>query len=311
MDRERALPVCGPEAVGAGVAAADDDDVLSLRGDSSFRGNGVPFALAILLRQVVHCEVDAVEIASRNGQVARPAGAAGEHDRVEVAAQRGDRHVDADVDAGPEDHPFHLHQRQAPIEVMLLQLELRDAVPHQAADAIGSLEHGYLVAGPIQLVRRREAGGARANHGDAAARPHGRRPWRYPALLERAIDDRALDGLDIHRIVVDSQHARALARRGTQAAGELREIVRRVQAIAGGAPLIARHQVVPVGDQVPERAALMAEGDAAVHAPGALLAQLRDRFPEVDLVPVVNAFRDRTRLRLCAPELDEAGRLTH
>ena len=39
-------------------------------------------------------------------------------------------------------------------------------------------------------------------------------------------------------------------------------------------PAIAVHQVVPVGNEVPERAALVAERDAAVHAARALRAQL-------------------------------------
>ena len=51
-------------------------------------------------------------------------------------------HVDADVAAGPEGDAFLVaHQRQAALEPALLELELRNAVAEQAADAIGALEH--------------------------------------------------------------------------------------------------------------------------------------------------------------------------
>ena len=99
---------------------------------------------------------------------------------------------------------------------------------------------------------------------------------------------------------------------GQRRAGELGEVVGRVQAVDGRAPLVAVDEVVPVGDQVAERAALVAERDAAVHAARALLAQL-----------VARATGDRPRsqswtrsvdraVRLLVPlELHEAGGLTH
>ena len=71
-----------------------------------------------------------------------------------------------------------------------------------------------------------------------------------------------------------AEHAGRLARGRAERAGELREVVRGVQALDGLAPVVAPHQVVPLGDQVPERAALVAERDAAVHAAPGLLAQL-------------------------------------
>ena len=53
---------------------------------------------------------------------------------------------------------------------------------------------------------------------------------------------------------------------GQSCPGELREVVRGVQPVDRLAPLVAVDQVVPVRDEVPERAALVAERDAAVHA---------------------------------------------
>ena len=75
--------------------------------------------------------------------------------------------------------------------------------------------------------------------------------------------------------LVDAEHARRLARRRAQPAGELGEVVGRVQALDRVAPVVAVDEVVPVGDEVAERAAVVAERDAAVHAPPGLLAQRR------------------------------------
>ena len=94
--RRRALAMHGAEAIGAGIAAADDDDVLAGGVDPR---HIVAFAVAVLLRQVIHREVHALQLAAGHVQIARLAGAAGEQDRVELAAQIGGRDVFADVDA--------------------------------------------------------------------------------------------------------------------------------------------------------------------------------------------------------------------
>ena len=207
--------------------------------------------------------------------------------------------------------PSGRHQREPAVEEPLLDLELGDAVAQQAADAIGTFEDRDLVAGSIQLVGRGEAGRARADDRDSLAGAHGRRPRLNPAFVERVLDDRQLDRLDRDRVVVDAEHARAFARRRAQPARELREVVRRVQPIDRRLPAVAVDEIVPVGDDVAERAALMAERDAAVHAARALVAQLRVRLGQVDFLPVVDALVDRARLRLRALDLDETGGLTH
>ena len=213
-------------------------------------------------------------VSSRPGhrQIARPRRAAGEHDRVELGAQLVDRDVDADVRVGLEDDAFLHQQLQAPIEDALLELELRNAVAQQSADAIGALEHRDGVAGAIQLRGGREAGRARSRRRRRAGRcAISGGCGDDPAFVERAIDDRHLDRLDRDRIVVDAEHARAFARRRAQAAGELREVVRRVQPIDRRLPAIAIDEIVPVGDQVAERAAAVAERNAAVHAARGLI----------------------------------------
>src|SRR5205814_4588927 len=67
IDRPRALPVHGAEAVGAGIAAADDNHVAILRGDELIVRDFVALAAAVLQREELHREVNALQLAPRNG----------------------------------------------------------------------------------------------------------------------------------------------------------------------------------------------------------------------------------------------------
>jgi hypothetical protein len=311
VDRLRALAVGGAEAVGAGVAAADDHDVLVLGRDELALLDGVTFAALVLQRQVVHREVDALELAARDRQVAADRHAAGEHDGVERPGQLLGVGRHADVGAGLEDDPFPLHQAQAAIQDRLLHLELGDAVAHQPADAVGALEHRDAVAGLVQLIGCGEARRTGADHRDRLARPRRRRRRLDPAFFPGALDDRPLDRLDRHRVGVDAEHARPFARRRAQPARELGEVVGRKQPHHRRLPAIAVDEVVPVRDQVAERAALVAERDPAVHAARTLIGEHRRCVQLVDLAPVLEALRDRPDRLLAALQLDEPCRLPH
>src|SRR5262249_31202254 len=159
-----------------------------------------------------------------------------------------------------------LHLTQARVDVVLLHLEVRDAVAQQAADAVIALEDGDGVTRAGQLLRRGEAGRARADDGDGLARQPAGRLRLDPAAAERLVGDGDLDLLDRDRRLVDAEDARALAWSRAQSAGELGEVVRRVQALARRTALTAPGQVVPLRDEVAQRASLVAERDAAVHA---------------------------------------------
>ena len=133
-----------------------------------------------------------------------------------------------------------------------------------------------------------------------------------PALVEGVVDDLDLDLLDGHRILVDAEHARALARRRAQPPGELREVVGGVQPLDRVAPTVVAHQVVPLGDEVAQWTPVVAERDTAVHAPRRLLAQRVVGEVLVDLFPVAQPQRDRPPLRglaLCV--LEEALGIRH
>ena len=87
----RALAVHGAEAVGAGVAAADDHDVLAMHVDG--RHIDVAFLHPIGQRQVLHRLMDAAQLAPWYRQIAACGRAARQHDRV----VRRQQHFDVDA----------------------------------------------------------------------------------------------------------------------------------------------------------------------------------------------------------------------
>src|SRR5580700_7861121 len=131
------------------------------------------------------------------------------------------------------------------------------------------------------------------------------------SLIERAVDDRLLDLFDRDRIIVDGQHACRFARRGTETARELREVVGGMEPFDGGLPVVAIHEVVPLRDEIAERTTAVAERDAAVHAPRSLLAQDLYRQREIHLAVVGDAFRHRAFVRGMTGVLEETGACPH
>ena len=193
----------------------------------------------------------------------------------------------------------------------LLHLELRDSVAHQAADAVGPLEDGHRVTGASELLSRGETRRPRSDDGHRLARLTRRRLRDHPAFGPRPLDDLDLDLLDGHGVGVDAEHTCRLARSRTEASGELREVVGRVQAIERVPPVLSPDQVVPLGDEVSEGAPVVAERDAAVHASTGLLLEVLTREVLVDLTPVLDAYVDRTPHRRLARCRQKALGVSH
>ena len=254
----------------------------------------------------------AVELAPGRGQVARDAGARRDHDRVEARAQLLGVHVAADVDAAAQLHALRGELLDAPLHHPLLDLEVGHAEAHEAADRLVALEQRHGVARAAQLLCRRHPRRAGAHHRHPLAGFAPRRARRHPALRPRAVDDRVLDLFDRHRVALaDLEHARRLARRRAQPAGELGEVVGGVQLRDRVAEAVAVDEVVPVGDEVPERAAVVAEGDPAVHAAGALVAQLCHGPLHLELAIVASALGGVPVRDSLAVDLEEAAELAH
>ncbi|MPM13781.1 hypothetical protein SDC9_60140 [bioreactor metagenome] len=267
------------------------------------------------LRQVVHREVDTIELAPGGRQIPRPGRAHRHHDGVVARLQLGPGDVGADGDTGAEQRALVLHLPDPAVEDRLLHLELRDAVPQQATGDVGPLEHRHGVTDPGQLLGDREARGPRADHRDGVAGVPVGCLRLDVAILPGALGDGDLDALDRDRVAVDADHAGRLARCRAQPPGELREVVGRVQPVGRGLPVVAPDQVVPLRDDVAERAAVVAERDAAVHAAGRLGRDDRQErgggAARVDLVPVLHPFLDVPTRRVFAGELHETTGISH
>src|SRR5438067_12312689 len=137
------------------------------------------------------------------------------------------------------------HLLEPPFDDVLLDLELGHAEAEQPAAGLVALEDRVRVTAAVQLLRTRETRRPGADDGDRAAAARVGRLGDDPALLPRARDDRELDLLDRDRVaLLDLQHARGLARRGTEATGELGEVVRAVELVDRLAPAVAVDEVV-------------------------------------------------------------------
>ena len=208
-------------------------------------------------------------------------------------------------------HALGGHLLEAAVEDVLFHLEIGNAVAQQAADAVGLLEKRHPVARAIQLLRGGQARGPRANHGDALAGARFRRLRLDPAFLPGVIDDRLLDHLDRDRRLVDAQHAGRLAGRRADAPGELRKIIRGVQDANRILPLVVIDEVVPVGNDVVDRAAGVAERNAAIHAARRLRAHAFFRERLIDLEIIVDALRHGPARGSLAIVFLEPGDFTH
>ena len=279
---------------------------LTLRADL---GRDRPRALV----EVLHRVVDAAELAPLDREIARDPRAGGNDDRVVRRAELGSRDVDADLDAVPEPHALGFELREAPLDQALLDLELGHTEADEPTGGLVALEDRDGMSGARELLRAGEPGRAGADHRDRSSAAVRGWAWNDPALLPGAIDDRDLDLLDRNGVTLtDLEHAGGLARCRAEAARELGEVVRAVQLDDRLVEAVAVDEVVPVGNQVPERAAGVAERHAALHAtwPPALRSSTQRQRPD-ELTHVVDALGRIALERLRAVELEEGTELAH
>src|SRR5262249_38536015 len=156
----------------------------------------------------------------------------------------------------------------------------------QTADAVVLFEDGDFVAGARELLCRGESGRSAADDRYALAGFGFGGLGADETLVESAIDDGSLDLLDGDRRRVDAEHTAGFAGRGADSASELGEVVGGVKLADGLAPLVVVHEVVPIGNDVGERAAGVAERHAAIHAACGLGAERVLREELVDFEPV-------------------------
>ena len=230
--------------------------------------------------------------------------AAGEADGVVVVEEVAGVEVFADPCARLEGDALGGHLVDAALHDVLFELEVGDSEPEQSSDVLVALVHGDAVAPAVELLRGGHAGGSRSDDGDGLAGADRGRLRGDPAVLPAVVgyglfdvlDGDGVVGLGVAVVVVTgaSDDAGGLAGGGTDAPGELWEVVGRVEGDEGLVPLVAVDEVVPVGNDVSEGATGegVAHGDGAVHAPAGLLARLGVVPVEEELLPVLDALGD-------------------
>src|SRR6185503_523152 len=298
--RPGAVTIGRSDAIRARVAAADDHDVL-VPGPEI--GHALVASDALVLQgQELHRIVHARKLAPRDGQVARHLGASGEHHGIEIREHfgRGNKihcvignalawKFRANTHASAKLNAFGAQLGEPAVDDFLVELEIRDAVAQQSADAVVLFEYRDPVASARQLLRAGEAGGAGADNRNLLARLVNGGLRFHPARFPGLVDDRVLDRLDADRVLVDAQNAGLFAGCGADAAGELREIVGRMQRLDRVLPVAAIDQVVPVRNDIVDRAALHAKRDAAIHAARALHLGILVGKAQVELAIVLLA----------------------
>ena len=181
---------------------------------------------------------------------------------------------------------FGFHLVGTAINDVLFHLEVGNAVAQQASDLLVLLKQGHIVAGAGQLLGAGHASRTGTDDGHLLAGLVRGRLRFHPALLDRPVGDGAFDRLDRYRLVDEVQRAGGLARGRADAAGYLGEVVGAVQVDRSFFPVGVVDQIIPVGDLVIHRAAIVAVGNAAIHAArglvlDAFLRHRNDEFAEV------------------------------
>src|SRR5262249_46623777 len=199
---QRALAKGRANAVRSGIAAADHDDLFAGRQDRVARERGFTADAPILLRQIVHRKMNTFELVTRHRQVARFFGAAREYHRIMLRDQFVRVDSDADICAIVEHHAFSFHLGYATIDVVLLHLEIGNAVTQKPAGFGPALIDVNVVPGARKLLRAGKPGRPGTHDRDLLSGPL-RRRFRPQAVRDGAIGDRAFDRFDGDRILVD------------------------------------------------------------------------------------------------------------
>src|SRR5262249_52444342 len=140
-----------------------------LAGNAVLLGGVLARDAPVLLGQEGHGEVHAGEAASGHVEIAGAAGTGAENDGVERATELVAAGRYADVGAGDEGDALGAQLIEAAVENALGELEVGDAIAKQAAGLRVALEDRDVVAPARELLGGGEAGGARADDGDAAS----------------------------------------------------------------------------------------------------------------------------------------------
>ena len=215
------------ETIGAGIAAANDHHALTHRDDFFGVSETVARAAFVLLRQIIHGEMDALQFVSRDfqrrGAFSAPTASNTASKSFINCSPVG---FTPTVNIGPEFDTFAMELLQPAVHHSLFQLEIRNPIAQQSANAVVLFKHHDLMPDAIQLLRRCQtrrsgsnnryflAGARRGGSGSTQPCP---KAWSTIFCSTTLI---------VTGLIVDPQNASRLARRRANAASKLRKIVR-------------------------------------------------------------------------------------
>ena len=132
-----------------------------------------------------------------------------------------------------------------------------------------------------------------------------------PTLVPCAINDFDFNLLNSHWVGVNANDTCRFARGGAQSTSEFREVVRGMQTFNRIFPVIAIDKIVPVGNQVAKRAAVITEWNTTIHTATCLTIEFVSIKRFVHLFPVTQAHRHGPMARALALPFQKSGCLTH
>ena len=106
----------------------------------------------VRLRQVVHCEVDAIQVSARNLEVSRKHCTGCDQNSVISLLKFVPGDIDTNIHGSAETSSLSLHLCDAAVDVVLFHLEIRDAIAKQSANAVVSFVNRNGVACSSQLL---------------------------------------------------------------------------------------------------------------------------------------------------------------
>ena len=251
-----ALPQGGTLTVVAGVAAADDEDIPACRVDGPAVGKLAVQQTPGHAGEVVYREVNSLRVAARDVQIAGFLGTAAEHDGVIAVQDLSGIHSPTHIHIGAELDAFGLHDLDAALDDGFVQLHVGDAVHQQTAHTVSTLEDGDGMTPDVEVFGHRQARRAAADDGHALAGAGRRRGGMEPALGVARLHDGVFVLPDSDAAAGDvAAGAGGLTQGRADPARELRETVGGAQAAEGQLPFALIDQIVPLGDEVVQRAA--------------------------------------------------------
>ena len=250
-----ALPYSGCYTVGAGIAAADDDNVFPFGGDRFFI---LELAVQKAFRnavQIVLGKVDALQLAAWDRQIARYGTACAEGDRVELFEQHFRRNFVPDFAVQLKFDTGGFQQLDAPFNQLFIQFHIGYAVHQKSAGAVGPFVDSDAVAGLIELVGTGQPGRTTADDGNFFAAADRWEVGFDVTFCKGCFDDILFKITDADRTAGQAGAAGSFAGSGTDVRGEFREIIGFIQAGIGKMVQSLINEVVEFRHQVMQRTA--------------------------------------------------------